>query len=275
MKELTFDEVQGCALEILKVLTDLCDKVGFKYVLAYGTLIGAIRHHGFIPWDDDIDIQMPRPDYDRLMEYLKIHPDALSPYKAMNADNTKGYPHNITRICDPRTWLDVTNERDCGMGVFVDIYVMDGIGCDYDEAMKIEWKAKKISSLLFLATRNYYHFGLTKGWKKRIQKLFAFVFTHIMGQEYFRKKSKELYQDLNYDNSDYVGCIRWVSYAPPRELFKKEELFGESVKCKFEKYEFNISAAYDTILRQIYGDYMQLPPEKDRIRHHLYKAYQK
>ena len=74
MTLMTFEEVQANALEILKKLTDVCDKHGVNYVLAYGTLIGAIRHKDFIPWDDDIDILMPRPDYDRLMDLLEKNP---------------------------------------------------------------------------------------------------------------------------------------------------------------------------------------------------------
>lgn len=274
MKELTFEEVQAIALEVLKKLTDLCEKEGFRYVLAYGTLIGAVRHKGFIPWDDDIDILMPRPDYDKLMKHIELHPESLAPYIALSPGKTKNYPHNITRIVDPSTWLDVVNEKDCGLGVFVDIYTQDGLGEDYNQAFNLLVKARKLSSLMFLSARTHFHFGLTKGWKKKILKPLAYLYTHLKGLDYFRNKSRMIYENLDYEGSKYVSCVRWCSYAPPRELYPKEWI-ETTIKWPFEKYEFNIPANYDKMLRQIYGDYMQLPPEKDRIRHHLYKAYKK
>lgn len=274
MTLMTFEEVQANALEILKKLTDVCDKHGVNYVLAYGTLIGAIRHKDFIPWDDDIDILMPRPDYDRLMDLLEKNPEELAPYKVMNQYNTKNYPHNITRIIDPTTWLDVVNEKDCGLGVFVDIYTEDGLGNDFEEATNYLWKSRKISSLMFLAARTKLHVGNTKGWKKILAKPFAYLYTHILGLEYFRKQSKKLYENLDYGNSSYIACVRWCSYAPPREIFKKEWI-EDTIKWPFGKYEFYIPREYDAMLKQVYGNYMQLPPEKDRTRHHLYKAYKK
>ena len=273
MKQLEFHEVQKRALNVLKRLAEICDEQNLKYVLAWGTLIGAVRHKGFIPWDDDIDIMMPRADYNRLLAYFAEHKDELLPYEALTMETRKKYPHMICRISDSRTWLDVTNERDCDMGVFVDIYPMDGLGNSYEEAMEIMKKTAPCCSLIFLAARKYYHFGNTKGWKKRLIKIPAFIFTHIMGQKFFVNKVKSFVKGLDYDNSSYIGCATWVR-NPQKEIMKKE-WFKEMVKTKFEDSEFYIPKEYDIILRTTYGDYMQLPPEKDRIQHHLYKAYLK
>ena len=103
MKQLEFHEVQKTALNVLKRLTEICDELNLKYVLAWGTLIGAVRHQGFIPWDDDIDIMMPRDDYDRLLAYFSEHKDELLPYEALTMETRKNYPHMICRISDYQT----------------------------------------------------------------------------------------------------------------------------------------------------------------------------
>ena len=120
-KELTLQEIQQASLEILKKIKEICDKEGFKYVLSWGTLIGAVRHKGFIPWDDDIDIMMPRPDHDKLMQYMEEHKEELKPLEVFNNDTCANYPYMLTRISDSRYILDVDNEDDFGIGVFIDI----------------------------------------------------------------------------------------------------------------------------------------------------------
>lgn len=272
MKELDFKEVQQTALGILKYIHSICEKEEIKYFIAYGTLIGAIRHHGFIPWDDDLDIMMPRPDFDRLVSYFSKHD--TGPYKLMNLKTTPAYPYFNTRICDTRTIIETSYESSSGMGVFIDVCAMDGLGCDYNYAIKKMSKSKKLCSSMFLATRNDFHMGLTKGWKKKILKYPAYVVTHILGKSFFVRHMENLLRECDYDGSDYVGCLVWSTYAPKKEVFPKTWI--ENIKLgDFEDGEFFIPEHYDDILRTIYGDYMKLPPEEERIYHHLFTAYQK
>lgn len=273
MIELEFKEVQNIALQILKKVADICDCQNLRYVLAWGTLIGAVRHKGFIPWDDDIDIMMPRGDYNKLLTYFVQHKEEMMPYEALTMETRENYPHMICRICDSQTWLNVTNENNCDMGVFIDIYPMDGLGNSYEQAMSIMKRTTPICSLIFLAARKYYHFGNTKGWGKRFLKIPAFIYTHIMGQKYFVKKVNNIVNNLDYDNSSYIGCAAWVTN--PKKGIMKKEWFAERIKAKFEDSEFYIPKEYDIVLRTTYCNYMKLPPEKDRVHHHLYKAYLK
>ena len=274
MEKLELRDVQKTAVGILQKIDFICQQLHIKYFIAYGTLIGAIRHQGFIPWDDDIDIMMSRPDYEIFMAFWKDNIDNLKPYECMTIENNPLYPHMITRISDSRTWLDVINEKDCGLGVFVDIFVLEGLGNDYKKALAIMRKARNISSLLFLSSRKYFHFGLTKGILKKILKIPAYIYTHLLGKMYFVNKSKKLVKGLDFEKSNYVGPVYWLTYSPEKEIIPKNWA-EELIRVKFEGYDFFAPEHYDEILRNIYGDYMQLPPEKDRIAHHLYVAYKK
>lgn len=273
MNELSLKEIQSASLEILKIVADICEEQNLSYFLAYGTLIGAIRHHDYIPWDDDVDIMMPRPDYEKLLVYLDNHASDLLPLQLMNDETVENYPYMISRVSDSRYRLDVTNEKTYGIGVFIDIYPLDGLGDDRDEAIKTINRGKDLSSMIFLATRKYFHKGNTKSIAKTIFKLPAFVYAKVCGKNYFAKQSLQFVNQYSYANSKYVGCVIWPTYRE-RDLYERC-LFDETVTVDFGKYQFKAPKEYDKILTQIYGDYMSLPPERDRTPHHLYSAYRK
>lgn len=272
-KELTLQEIQQASFEILKKIKEICDKEGFRYVLTWGTLIGAIRHKGFIPWDDDIDIMMPRPDHDKLMKYMAEHKEEVKPLEVFNSDTCANYPYMLTRISDSRYILDVDNEEDFGIGVFIDIYVEDGAGNSKEEALALMKKTHGYCSLIFLATRQRYVFGLTKGWLKKIIKVPAFVYSHIMGKKYFEKKLMKYVERADYENSTWVANIIWGT-VPEWEVYPKS-ILEDTIDVEFEGIKFKAPRQYDMVLRQTYGEYMKLPPEKDRIAHHFYSAYRK
>ena len=102
MEELTLRQMQEGALNILKKLDGICREQGLRYFLFYGTLIGAIRHKGFIPWDDDLDVAMPRPDFDKLVAYCRRHRQELQPMQLMTVDDNPQYVYPIARFSDTR-----------------------------------------------------------------------------------------------------------------------------------------------------------------------------
>lgn len=271
---LSMQEVQQGALEILKKIDNVCNKLNLEYYLAYGTLIGAIRHKGFIPWDDDIDIMMPRHDYNILIDYFASHKDELMPFEIINPSVNKKCPYTISRISDSRYQLNVDNEDNYGIGLFVDIYPLDGAGNSVSEYTKLKNKSSRYASLCFLSTRQKVKRENTNSNFKMIIKYPAFVLAKILGKDYFMNHLYKLASTYNYDSSKYIGCIIWGSDDGVRGIFPKS-WFDDSIEVEFEGLNFKAPKDYDKILRRLYGDYMKLPPENKRIAHHYYDAYEK
>lgn len=272
-KEMQMDQIQQESLKILDVVADLCDKLQLRYYLAYGTLIGAVRHQGFIPWDDDIDIMMPRQDYMVLLKYFQDHADELKPLELFSTYNCPEYPYMISRISNSEYVLDVHNEKPYGLGLFLDIYPLDGMGTTVAEYEALKNKATRYSSLCFLATRLRCEKGNTKKKWKILVKYPAFLLAHLLGKDYFVKKLEAMAAGCDYDSSSYVGCLVWGSDGV-KGVFPKA-WFEDTAEVSFEGRTFKAPVNYDAVLTRLYGDYMQLPPEKDRIAHHFYKAYKK
>lgn len=272
-RELSIKETQSVSLEILHTIAELCEKEGLRYVLVYGTLIGAVRHHGYIPWDDDVDIMMPRPDYNKLLKYLKVHISDYPDLRVFNREECKEYPYMITRISDDRYEIVMENEKPFGMGIFIDIYPYDGLGKTKSEAVKYGLKGDRLSSLCFQATREHFAMETTTSLFRKAIKYPVYVLSKIIGKDYFQNKLNKLAGVKDYENSEYVGCVVWLSKGKKGIFLRK--WFDETIMMPFEKYEFRVPKEYDKILRHEYGDYLQLPPEKDRIGHHFFKVYEK
>ena len=134
--ELSLAEIQNKSLEVLIKFDELCAQNDFKYWLTYGTLIGAIRHDGFIPWDDDIDVMMPRDDFNRFIKFAIEHEEDLYPFKIHNRANTKNYWYGIPRFSNMKYKYIVEDnyEKPFDIGVFIDIYPLDNYGNTKKEA---------------------------------------------------------------------------------------------------------------------------------------------
>lgn len=272
-EKLTINEIQLVSLEILYEISTICETQNFQYSLIYGTLIGAIRHHGYIPWDDDIDIMMPRPDYEKFLIYMKNNTDKYPNLHVFNHEECSEYPYMITRVSDDRYVIKMENEKPYGMGIFIDIYPFDGLGDDKKEALAYGMKGDRLSSLCYQASREHFAIETTTSILRIMIKYPVYIFSKIIGKEYFQNKLEKLAGKRDYESSKYIGCVIWLS-GGEKDIFPRE-WFDETIFFEFEKYKFRVPKNYDKVLRHIYGNYMALPPMKDRIGHHCYEVYKK
>lgn len=264
MKPMSFEKTKQVELEILTNVAEFCDKHEIQYFLAYGTLIGAVRHKGFIPWDDDIDIWMPRADYYRFLEiYNKENLDskykAISPYDKISR-------HSFVKVIDTRTakiesGIDYSNGY---LGVDVDVFPLDGQPDNDKDFSKWYNKLQKYYKI-------YTYLILDK--QGSLKKKIALFFIRFFSGEKKRVliKTAKLHKKYPYETSLYVGAVE-SCYNFINNHYKKE-WFSDFIMADFENLKFKIPVGYDEILTQMYGDYMQLPPIEKQVTHHSNNTY--
>lgn len=258
-------ELQKIELEILDYIHNICEKIGVKYYLAYGTLIGAIRHRGFIPWDDDLDICMLRNDYEKFQEHLLKNPDEK--YTLMSYLNNNNYVYPFMKIIDSSTYLVEDDVRiDSKMGVYVDIFPIDGYekDVDFNKKMTKLIKKRQLSCYTFRGIRNKNSIFDTI-----IRYLCVILFSITDTTKYVREID-ELAKSRNIDDYENANYLIYKDMNKP-DVNKK--CFIELIKHNFCNKEYYIPKYYDELLRSDYGDYMQLPPIEQRKTHHNFKVW--
>ena len=249
------DQVKGLLLNIVSDLDLFCRKNGLRYSLAYGTLIGAVRHKGFIPWDDDIDILMPRPDYDRFIKEYQ-HPI----YKIQCQDFNPAWPLNFAKLSDMRTIsVDQFGNK---FPIAVDIFVLDGVGNSKKDALKVLEKVEKLHRLWSnqLFTRKL-PIRKENGFK---QNVFIIVGQIIHLFYPFNKLLSYLMafkKRIKVDDSKYCASLHGTPY-----VFETSKMI-QYTDAPFEDRVLRITEDYDYQLRVRYGNYMEIPPENERINH--------
>lgn len=271
MKELSLREIQLVEFEVLKKLKELCEKLNLRYYLFYGTLLGAVRHQGFIPWDDDVDVAMPRPDYEILLDYCTKNADALAPYRLMHCRKDKKYIYPIVRLCDTRYYVDYEGAVEYGLGLFVDIYPLDGCGDTEEIAKEIHRKNDILQKLTLLSGIDKYKPSIQGGFLRSCVKFAGYCYAKLLGARHFANKADKNSRKLPFDTSPYVSCTVWFDWY---HRFDKAML-DNPPSLTFEGEQFTVPGDTNRLLTDWYQDYMQLPPEEEQIGHHYYRAYLK
>lgn len=268
MKELTLDELKIIEFDILKHFDAFCKEHNIRYYLAYGTLLGAIRYKKFIPWDDDVDVLVPREDYERL---LKIYEDNAQ-YKLYAFEKDGKFHCPYAKLCDLSTRKVMPKYRNSDVipGVEIDIFPLDCWNSDYEKAQK---EAQSISrDILLLEASQLTESPIKKGMKAVLWKLVS-VYARIRTDKHFNKKIVKKSKTNKQDNPSFVGSKSWCIYG--KRGIIPAEAFADVTYVEFEGEMFPAPVGYDTYLTCLYGDYLPEPPVEKRKSNHHFKAYRR
>lgn len=263
MKEMTLQEIQDLQLEMMQKVHEFCVSHNIRYSLGGGTLLGAIRHKGYIPWDDDIDIMMPRPDYERF----------IREFKGVDSDLT--IQNYYTDISFHREWTRINNDRTLLVyalavgGVYVEIFPIDGLP-DEEKTREYLSYIKSLRTKLWRtvkkkreAVRGNFYISRLKYYLRQL----VFPSRKTIIGEY-----EKLFDSYPFDTAKYAGAIIGV-YGMKEHM--DADVFKKYILVPFEKYQFYAIADYDAYLKKHYGDYMKLPPKEQQKSEHNFKVYWK
>lgn len=266
MKTIDSEELKLIQVKILDDIDAFCKKHDIKYSISYGTLIGAVRHKGYIPWDDDIDIIMPRPDYEKFTKLYKS-----SDYEFLECSITPGYLYAFGKVIDRSTLLIEPNKYNYSdMGVYVDVFPVDGLPQDKSER---ERHLKRANGLAHIVTLKSLNSKYPMGVAQRMKYIVLQAVLSVIPMSRFVSWQNRIAQRYPFDTSEFVSVLT-TRHISSSGLIKKS-YFNSYVDLEFEKRSYRSIAGYDEYLTTIYGDYMKLPPEEKRNTHHYFEAYYK
>ncbi len=265
-------KLQLAELDLFKGFAKVCEKYGLTYFALGGTLLGAVRHQGFIPWDDDIDIGLPRPDYDRLCEVMKTEGKAEDFYFITfhdTEDHIRYFAHLENRKI-PLVRHD--NMKEEHTYAWIDIFPLDAMPNN-----RILQKLREFRVSFIRATHRFSCFdqlvNLNKKNRPLRERVLIWIGLHTPVQRMFHTQKRLLRLEkvltkTEYDKSDYL--VNAMGAYKFREMFEKK-YYGDGVLYPFEDTKIRGPVDYDFVCRQLYGDYMTPPPEDERNHHGLEK----
>ena len=255
---MTNKELKACLFDILVDVTDYLDKHNLKYVLASGTLLGAIRHQGFIPWDDDIDIDMPRDDYEKLHALIKTEPIGDNYILESLYNGNSAYP--FAKIVDTNTEI-INSHSSLMSSLWIDIFPVDGVTQEMADSMpQINKKLFREYMLLSKAANNISELDSNKEKLKSLAAKLTGSATH------HGRKIEKYAKRYKMSECPYTANIAWGGI---RGYVEANSYFNDRIKVSFEGKDFYAPKIYDEYLMKMYGDYMKLPPQNQRDSHNI------
>lgn len=244
-------EHQAAMLHLLGEADRICRKYKIKYMLFAGSLLGAVRHKGFIPWDDDLDIIMLRPEYEKFLDAAEAELDSAAFF--LQRDYSVHWPMFFSKLrLQGTAAIEKYHPKDTAMhqGIYIDIFPCDNLS-DSKLRRRLQFLASKVVIAKSLYRRGYETDSLLK-------ELFIQACRPLPLRPFLL-----LTQLGGYDNTENVHCFLGAAHSYSKSVFPRQ-WFTETIEIPFEGQTYPISAHYDSLLTRLYGDYMTLPPEKAR-----------
>lgn len=259
-KYLTLEEIQAELLSMLKVAGPWFREHGIRYSLSDGSLLGAVRHKGFIPWDDDLDIYMPRPDYEKWLSSADEFTAATGFGVRSCRNGTYHYP--FSKMTNPSIRAqEVSVEGSYEGYLWIDVFPVDGVPDDDTEYAKlVRWRRIREKMINLALTK-----GSRSKSKAAIKTVVQPLFKHLVDPNKVTLTIDERCKQISFETANRVACpvygITFAGKSIPREGFEK------TVMLPFGDTEQPCMSCWDEYLTKSYGDYMQLPPEEKRWHH--------
>ena len=256
--DLTAQQLQQlkiCERDMLAEFVRICDKHGIKYFVQGGTLLGTVRHGGFIPWDDDIDVSLPREDYEK---FLTIAEKELPDYYFLQTKDTDPeYPNNFAKIRDSRTTFIESSAKNLKInhGAYIDIFPLDNYPSG-KKAKVYELKKRLLTQRIYKA----FYMPHMSFIAKIITMITVILFPSLKGAV---EKREKLFKSVAPTDRVVNNSGAWLD----KEIIPREWVQG-TIQMDFEGIKVNVSDKFDEWLTYVYGDYMSLPPENERVGHH-------
>ena len=283
MRPLSIEEIKQIEFNILKDVAKFCDKHQIRYYLSGGTLLGAVRHKGFIPWDDDIDISMPREDYLRfVLAFNGFHEH----YEVKSIEIDKKYWRPFAKVFDKRTSLVESFIRipTPGNAIFIDVFPIDGIP-DNEIKQWLFFKEQELLKVLYagsaysLKKSHKFDDSVSKfsNIKGRLRTVFKYTAICLFGLLPTYKLISIINKNASkypYEECKYIGAIVDCAHGASCEKMEKEK-YEPRIQFEFEGYKFWGPRGFEEYLTRLYGNYRELPPEERRVTHHDFEAYWK
>ena len=260
-RRLSEEEIKEVELGVMDYIHNLCQKENINYSLAYGTLLGAVRHKGYIPWDDDVDISLKRDEYDKLYQAVLRDNDPI--YKVASWENDARYPYPFYRVYDARTVYENNYiENDIDLGICVDVFPFDYYADVNKEMVKLDtYRRLSVYTLYGIHSKN-------AGLKNIIRYLLVLVFRLTRVKTWNKKMNLLSMQANDNDSIDYLMENKRTSTKFEKTLLDKV------IDSPFEDRIYKIPEASHQILSAIYGnDFMEIPPVEKRVKHDDFVAY--
>jgi len=264
-RKIEIEELKSIQLEILCYVDEICKKNNINYSICGGTLLGAIRHGGYIPWDDDIDIMLRRKDYNEL---IKVLGEQKSNYSIYSVDNNDNYVYPYAKVADNRTVLYEPGINGT-IGVNIDVFPIDRIDvelCRINKVLRRENLLKKMFVMKSIKWDN------KRALKKNLYMTISQMLLSLFSRKSIAKRINKVAISVSGANNSKSGCLVW-GYGSKEIL--PTSVFEKYKSIVFEGVELMAIADTNTYLRSLYGNYLQLPPEDKRVSHHGFKAYWK